>query len=510
MLKEPQSFASWLYVIAARLCTAWLRKKRLWMQSLEETSHAQLEKATYSGYVVEENEQTAIEAQREVVKRLLAKLQESERTIVTLRYFGEMSSTEISEFLGVSANTIWSRLRRAQERLKKEEPMIRESLENFQITPNLTENIMREISRLKPVAPSGSKPLMPWTIGVSTLVVVFMMLSVGNQSLSRFQKPYSFDATSEMTIELIEAPIVLNLESKPDIRTQLGSTNTPGKERTSNRQPENVSALVADAQSDETDKNYSQWKLPKEAKARFGKGGVNVIQFSPNGRQLAVGSNIGVWLYDVETGQEKSLFRGECRSLAFSPDGRFLANGGEYSGASRVQLWEIATGREVLFADVYDSAPALRFSSDGKTLVSVGGVGWAVISLDIETGKVTTKPFRSEPVGVFGSEKGVYAIAPDKVAGGRKDGKIQLWDTTAHKALPTLSGHMDLPLQSSDKPLRRRSRFTNQVLAVGFSPDGTRLASGSTDETVRLWNLNNRDESITLQKHTGWTNVLAF
>ena len=218
-LKEPQRFSSWLYVIAAHHCVAWLRKKRLWTQSLEETSPGQLERATYSGYVIEENERTAIEAQREVVKKLLAKLQESERTIITLYYFSEMSSAEIGEFLGVSANTIRSRLRRAQQRLKEEEPMIREALDNFQITPNLTENIMREILRMKPVVPSGNKPLVPWVIAASTLAVVFLMLGVGSQYLARFQKPYSFDAASEMTVELIEAPIVLNLESKPDIRT---------------------------------------------------------------------------------------------------------------------------------------------------------------------------------------------------------------------------------------------------------------------------------------------------
>jgi len=59
--------------------------------------------------------------------------------------------------------------------------MIRGVLENFQITPNLTENIMREIARLKPVAPSNSKPLMPWAVGVSTLAVVLLMLGIGNQ-----------------------------------------------------------------------------------------------------------------------------------------------------------------------------------------------------------------------------------------------------------------------------------------------------------------------------------------
>ena len=229
-LKEPQKFAGWLYVIATNYCKMWMRKKRLSTQSLEDTSIAELEKATYSGYVIAENERTAAEAQREVVKKLLAKLQESERTVITLYYLGGMTYEEISKFLGVSVGTIKTRIYRARQRLKKEEPMIRETLGNFQITPNLTENIIREISRLKPVAPSNSKPLVPWgTIGVSTLAVVLLILGVGSQYLSRFQKPYSLDATSEMTVEIVEAPVVLNLESKSDIRTQLGNAAAPSK-----------------------------------------------------------------------------------------------------------------------------------------------------------------------------------------------------------------------------------------------------------------------------------------
>ncbi len=228
-MKKPQSFASWLYVIAANNCSTWLRKKRLWTQSLEETSDLQIEKATYSGYVIEESERTAGETQREVVKKLLSKLQESERTVITLHYFGEMSSAEIGAFLGVSANTIRSRLRRAQQRLKKEEQMIREALDHFQVAPNLTESIMREVSRMKPTSPSGSKPLVPWAIATSTLVVMFLMLGVGNQYLARFQKPYSLDASSERTVELIEAPVVLNLESKPDVRNQLGNIDADGE-----------------------------------------------------------------------------------------------------------------------------------------------------------------------------------------------------------------------------------------------------------------------------------------
>ena len=243
-LKKPQRFASWLYVIAANYCKMWLRQKRISTQSLENTSSAHLETVTYSGYIVEENEQTTAEAQREIVKKLLAKLQESDRTVITLYYLGGMNYEEISEFLGVSVSAIKSRLHRARQRLKKEEPMIREALGNFQITPNLTENIMQEISRLKPIAPSGGEPLVPWAIGVSTLVVVLLMLGVGSQYLSRFQKPYNFDAASEMTVELIEAPIVLNLESKSDVQTQLGNVNTPSKGIASHRQPNKEKSVV--------------------------------------------------------------------------------------------------------------------------------------------------------------------------------------------------------------------------------------------------------------------------
>ena len=250
-LKEPQSFVGWLYVITTNQCKAWLRKKRTRTQSLENTSSTELEKRAYSEYIIEENERMTKETQREVVKKILAKLQESDRTVITLYYLGEMTYEEISEFLGVSEAAVRNRLYRARHRLKKEEPMIREALEHFQITPNFTENIMREVSRLKPIAPSGGKPLVPWAIAASTVAVVFLMLGIGTQYLSRFQKPYSFDAPSEMTVEIVEAPVVLNLASKLDVQMQLGSTAAPSRNDGADQRPDEI--LLAAAQTDGED-----------------------------------------------------------------------------------------------------------------------------------------------------------------------------------------------------------------------------------------------------------------
>ncbi|MDE0325585.1 MAG: sigma-70 family RNA polymerase sigma factor [Candidatus Poribacteria bacterium] len=500
-LKKPQRFASWLYVIAANYCKMWLRKKRLSTESLEDTSSAELEKGTYSGYVIEENERTTAETQHEVVKKLLAKLQESDRTVITLYYLGEMNYEEISNFLGVSVSAVKSRLHRARQRLKKEEPMIREALGNFQITPNLTENIMHEISRLKPVATPNGKPFVPWAIGVSTLVVVLLMLGVGTQYLASFQKPYSFDATSEMTVELIEAPVVLNLESKPDVRTQIGSVNTPSKGNASHQQPNKVSASVTEAESEETDTDYFQSELPEAAKARFGKGGINAMQFSLDGTQLAVGTDIGVWLYDMETDEEKFLFGGMCQSLAFSPDGRYLANGGGKFLGQELQLWEIAAERPVPLIGGPFVGAALQFSKDSKTLVSVSNWGDTMGWLDVKTGRGYVKKIEVRS-GLQIPYPEIFALTEDKIAIGWGNGKIQLWDPKTGKKLSTLDEN------------EGSANMWEGLLALAFSPDGTRLASASKDGTIRLWDSSN-DEWMTLQKHTGygmatWTNVLAF
>ena len=128
-LNHPTQFSKWLYAIVDHLCIAWFRKNRLQTRSLQEIHISETEAEAYSRYVATEHAKTTADAQRALVKELLTKLKESDRTVITLHYFEDMTSAEIGEFLGVSENTIKSRIRRARQHLKKYEFMIREILD---------------------------------------------------------------------------------------------------------------------------------------------------------------------------------------------------------------------------------------------------------------------------------------------------------------------------------------------------------------------------------------------
>ena len=232
-LKNPNQFSGWMYVIASRLCLKWLEKNKnkAAMQSLEDIPVAEIEASSYTHYVSEERMTESTEHRQELVKKLLAQLPESERTVVTLHFLGEMTAKEIGKLLGVSVNTIKSRLRRGRKRLQEqqEELLVSETLGSIPFPARVTERILEQVANMEPTPAPVGKPLVPWMAFGTAVVFVILMLGVSNQYLARFQKPYSFEAESEPTIEIVDAPIVLDIVSKPSIRNQFGRATLPGR-----------------------------------------------------------------------------------------------------------------------------------------------------------------------------------------------------------------------------------------------------------------------------------------
>ncbi len=234
-LRNPSQFAGWLYVIANNLCKRWHQKKKLSTQSLESASTVEIENTSYKHYVSEKRETEATEQRHEIVKKLLARLPESERTVVTLYYLGEMPIKEIGRFLGVSANTINSRLRRARKRLQEREALlIQEVLGSVQLPANLMENIGRQVTNMNPIPPSVGKPLVPWAAIGTAAVLAVLAFGTGNRYLNHFQQPYSFEAQAEPTIEIVDARIVLDIDAKPALRNPIQRTIIPLKHNSTN------------------------------------------------------------------------------------------------------------------------------------------------------------------------------------------------------------------------------------------------------------------------------------
>ena len=155
-LKNPNQFAGWLYVIANRLCIDWIRKQKRMrkqkpaMQSLEGTRLEEIEESSYTHHMSEQRATERTEYCHELVQKLLEKLPENERAVVTLYYLNEMSTKEIGKFLGVSANTIASRLHRARKRLQvDQELLVQEALDDVQLAENLKENIVKQLESIR-------------------------------------------------------------------------------------------------------------------------------------------------------------------------------------------------------------------------------------------------------------------------------------------------------------------------------------------------------------------------
>ena len=258
-LKDPSQFSGWLYVITDRLCNNYLQNKKSEIKSLEDVPVIEMQRTSYERYMSEQNEQEAHVHRQELVRRLLAKLPESERTVMTLYYLGEMTAKEIGNFLGVSVNTITSRLSRARERLRQdEELLVREMLGSVQLSDSLTDRIARKVSDVK-LAPSPNwKPFLPWMAFGAAAVLVMLLLGVSNHYLLRFQRPYSFDAQSEPTIEIIDTPIVLDIEAKPAVRNQAGRAVTTDDSRGAGVQVSDA-VSASNVQDASVRRSASQW-----------------------------------------------------------------------------------------------------------------------------------------------------------------------------------------------------------------------------------------------------------
>jgi WD40 repeat protein len=144
----------------------------------------------------------------------------------------------------------------------------------------------------------------------------------------------------------------------------------------------------------------------------------------------------------------------------FSPDGAFLATGGE---DKTVRIWDSNSGKAIRVLEGHsDAVLSIAFSPDGKTLASAckdGTVGlWEVAK---GTKIAMLKAGDAVRCVVFSPDGSSVAAAGD-------DKRLRVWDVATKKG-SVLEGHSEA------------------IHSIAFSPSGTLLASAGSDKIVRLW-----------------------
>ncbi len=256
---------------------------------------------------------------------------------------------------------------------------------------------------------------------------------------------------------------------------------------------------------------------------------VSSIAYSPDGKTLASGSwDNTIKLWDIATGSNVATLQGHTgwiTSVAYSPDGKILVSGSEDHA---IKLWDVETERIRILATLKDhtsSVTSVAYSPDGKTLVS-GSEDGEILVWDLAKRKNIATP--------EGHKDAVLSIAysPDgkTLASSSRDRTIKLWDLATGSNITTLYGNTfdefaaiayspDGEILASGAGFIFQGQYkgkgtiklwdvwtgqnidtleggehhhTGRVTSIAYSPDGKTLASGASDNTIKLWNVSNK------------------
>lgn len=225
---------------------------------------------------------------------------------------------------------------------------------------------------------------------------------------------------------------------------------------------------------------------------------VSSVAFSPNGKTLVSGSwDKTIRFWDIDTAGHSMTLTGHTdrvTSVTFSPNGNMLVSG---SWDKTIRFWNPNSGKflrgtstsRVMHETFTSVVPA---DPDGDSYWFASG------SLDDHVwlwyGYGLTSRSNSYKLSGHTHDVSCVAFSADErtLASGSHDNTVKLWDISDRKSRATLKGH------------------TNFVTSVAFSPNGRTLASGSWDNTLILWDVTAGKSIKILKGHTDRVLTVAF
>jgi WD40 repeat protein len=239
------------------------------------------------------------------------------------------------------------------------------------------------------------------------------------------------------------------------------------------------------------------------------------LAFSPDGKYIAsqgMSGELQVW--EVASGRKISSMKFKINhetitSIAFNPDGNWIASGTYYDNTARV--WDVTTGREISHMTHNEAVHSVAFSPDGKWIVSGSGDenGTAIV-WDASTGRKISELSRE-----FLFQGGISSVAfsPDGqwVISAAQEGPFMVSSNssvTATKYPDRVVGIVYVWEASTGEEIARMMH-DDVINAIAISPNGEWVVSGSNDRTARVWEAATGKE-ISRMAHESFVNAVSF
>jgi WD40 repeat protein len=216
---------------------------------------------------------------------------------------------------------------------------------------------------------------------------------------------------------------------------------------------------------------------------------IDGLAYGPDGRLVTDGGNNALAILDVDDAGNSSLLPGHTgpiNDIAFRPDGGAVASA---SSDGTIRVWSFGDpAHPAVLAGHAGPVTSVAFSADGAVLASAGQDG-AVLLWDLNvSGGPSSRALATVPVAADVHPRMAFSPVGRVLAVPTSQGPVRTWD------LGAVTGGGSSP---SGSPSSGTVAGTERVFAghqgaaaaVAFNADGTRLASGGLDHSVRIWDL---------------------